>query len=139
MNENKFYEIRQLWKAIKTTILIIGILLSFFAVVEIIRIYVTLRDFHPVLGFAFGFVIALMVLLGLFSFVKALRSRPKVLVPPAIKDVDQAEKGELKPLETESHAQVQIGTDSKGLPIWRCVVCGYLCARELPPPICLMK
>jgi ferredoxin-thioredoxin reductase catalytic subunit len=24
----------------------------------------------------------------------------------------------------------------KRLPVWRCVVCGYLCARELPPPIC---
>jgi ferredoxin-thioredoxin reductase catalytic chain len=21
-------------------------------------------------------------------------------------------------------------------PVWRCTVCGYLCARELPPPIC---
>jgi ferredoxin-thioredoxin reductase catalytic subunit len=34
------------------------------------------------------------------------------------------------------HEHVQVGTDSSGLPIWRCVVCGYLCARELPPPIC---
>lgn len=34
------------------------------------------------------------------------------------------------------HEHVQVGTDSSGLPIWRCKVCGYLCARELPPPIC---
>ena len=25
---------------------------------------------------------------------------------------------------------------SSEIPIWRCTVCGYLCARELPPPIC---
>jgi ferredoxin-thioredoxin reductase catalytic subunit len=24
----------------------------------------------------------------------------------------------------------------QGLTVWRCTVCGYLCARELPPPIC---
>ena len=22
------------------------------------------------------------------------------------------------------------------IPVWRCKICGYLCARELPPPIC---
>jgi ferredoxin-thioredoxin reductase catalytic subunit len=46
------------------------------------------------------------------------------------------EAGEVVPSPSESHEHVQVGTDSKGLPIWRCVVCGYLCARELPPPIC---
>jgi ferredoxin-thioredoxin reductase catalytic subunit len=25
---------------------------------------------------------------------------------------------------------------SSKLPVWRCTVCGYLCARELPPPMC---
>jgi ferredoxin-thioredoxin reductase catalytic chain len=25
---------------------------------------------------------------------------------------------------------------TEGVKIWRCTVCGYLCARELPPPIC---
>jgi ferredoxin-thioredoxin reductase catalytic subunit len=25
---------------------------------------------------------------------------------------------------------------TKTVPVWRCTVCGYLCARELPPPIC---
>jgi ferredoxin-thioredoxin reductase catalytic subunit len=28
------------------------------------------------------------------------------------------------------------GTFSKKLPIFRCIVCGYLCARETPPPVC---
>ncbi len=27
-------------------------------------------------------------------------------------------------------------TTSEDIPVWRCKVCGYLAARELPPPIC---
>jgi len=33
----------------------------------------------------------------------------------------------------------QVGWTASGLPVWRCKVCGYLCAREKPPlkcPIC---
>jgi len=33
----------------------------------------------------------------------------------------------------------QVGWTAGGLPVWRCKVCGYLCARETPPlkcPIC---
>jgi ferredoxin-thioredoxin reductase catalytic chain len=36
----------------------------------------------------------------------------------------------------------QLGVDAIGvlgplpLPVWRCKVCGYLCAREQPPDIC---
>ena len=33
----------------------------------------------------------------------------------------------------------QVGWTTGGLPVWRCKVCGYLCAREKPPlkcPIC---
>lgn len=28
------------------------------------------------------------------------------------------------------------GKREQTITIWRCTVCGYLCARELPPPIC---
>jgi rubrerythrin len=28
------------------------------------------------------------------------------------------------------------GAFSLSLPVWRCKVCGYLCAREQPPGIC---
>jgi rubrerythrin len=43
------------------------------------------------------------------------------------------ERGQVKerPAQTQSAAK-----GKKRLPVWRCVVCGYLCARELPPPIC---
>jgi rubrerythrin len=25
---------------------------------------------------------------------------------------------------------------SSNIKVWRCIVCGYLAAREMPPPIC---
>ena len=31
---------------------------------------------------------------------------------------------------------VQSTTTVPAMPVWRCSVCGYLCAREIPPPIC---
>ena len=39
----------------------------------------------------------------------------------------------------EQHAEELAGWTRNGMPIWRCKVCGYLCAREQPPlkcPIC---
>ena len=36
-------------------------------------------------------------------------------------------------------AEERVGTLQGGLPVWRCTVCGYLCARPDPPrkrPIC---
>ena len=38
-----------------------------------------------------------------------------------------------------AHQAVQAGVAPGGMPIWRCQVCGYLCARPQPPlkcPIC---
>lgn len=37
------------------------------------------------------------------------------------------------------HAEELVGFTRAGLPVWRCKVCGYLCARPTPPlkcPIC---
>jgi ferredoxin-thioredoxin reductase catalytic chain len=39
----------------------------------------------------------------------------------------------------EDHAEELVGFTRSGIPVWRCVVCGYLCARPEPPlkcPIC---
>ncbi len=41
--------------------------------------------------------------------------------------------------EEEEHDEVLVGFTWNGLPIWRCKVCGYLCARPRPPlkcPVC---
>ncbi|MDD5310116.1 MAG: ferredoxin-thioredoxin reductase catalytic domain-containing protein [Deltaproteobacteria bacterium] len=39
----------------------------------------------------------------------------------------------------EEHREELVGFTRSGIPVWRCVVCGYLCARPEPPlkcPIC---
>ncbi len=36
----------------------------------------------------------------------------------------------------ENTIQPKSGKKTESIPVWRCTVCGYLCARELPPPIC---
>jgi ferredoxin-thioredoxin reductase catalytic chain len=41
--------------------------------------------------------------------------------------------------EAADHEHELAGWTAGGLPVWRCKVCGYLCARETPPlkcPIC---
>ncbi len=41
----------------------------------------------------------------------------------------QPEMGEEKSLE-------EVSTEKGEIKVWRCEVCGYLCAREMPPPVC---
>jgi len=40
-----------------------------------------------------------------------------------------------RPQDSPAHAPQQPGGEST-LPVWRCRVCGYLCAREKPPGVC---
>lgn len=60
--------------------------------------------------------------------------RPIEAQDAAMEAKEKKDRGEA--VEDEPHEHVQVGVDDKGIPIWRCVVCGYLAARENPPPIC---
>lgn len=47
------------------------------------------------------------------------------------------------PEELEKIRAEQVGEQSRrtgerrrGIPVWRCKVCGYLCARDGPPAVC---
>ena len=62
---------------------------------------------------------------------KKLGSVPERRPAEALKAAIEASA---KPPE-EEHKHV-VGVDAKGMPVWRCTVCGYLAARETPPPIC---
>ncbi|UCG70846.1 MAG: ferredoxin:glutaredoxin reductase [Thermoplasmata archaeon] len=64
--------------------------------------------------------------------------RPVVTQEAAVEAKEMAGRGEKvgPPMDEGSHEHVKVGTDKNGLPVWRCIVCGYLCARELPPSIC---
>lgn len=43
------------------------------------------------------------------------------------------------PVAEEEHEEEFVGFTRSGIPVWRCKVCGYLCARPKPPlkcPVC---
>ena len=64
--------------------------------------------------------------------------RPVEAMDAAMEAKEKAEKGEEVALASGSKAiePSQSEKDEKSLPVWRCKVCGYLCARELPPSVC---
>ena len=54
---------------------------------------------------------------------------------------DTAEDFQLKSkgLADKEHDEELVGFTRRGIPVWRCKVCGYLCARRRPPlkcPVC---
>jgi ferredoxin-thioredoxin reductase catalytic chain len=56
--------------------------------------------------------------------------------PREIVDVALA-AAETKQSSSEKHTiQTKSTKSTQTIKVWRCVVCGYLCARETPPPIC---
>jgi len=62
--------------------------------------------------------------------------RPVEIIDAASEAKLAKEKGTLKEVPARATATKGKTEGKKRLPVWRCVVCGYLCARELPPPIC---
>jgi ferredoxin-thioredoxin reductase catalytic chain len=50
-----------------------------------------------------------------------------------------AASGAAAPVPEPVHDEVLVGFTRSGIPVWRCKVCGYLCARPQPPlkcPVC---
>lgn len=84
------------WKLIRFTLIVIGVLLSFIAFMELVRAYQTLRDIHPVLGYLFACVIAAAFLGLVVYYWKTIGSRPRVLTPPAIEDFEAAGTHQLR-------------------------------------------
>ena len=83
-------ELRHWWKIIRTAILVIGVLLSFLAFVEVLHVYVILRDAYPLLGYAFLLLIATGLIWSLVYVFLNIRKRPKVLLTPNIEDLATA-------------------------------------------------
>ena len=72
---------------------------------------------------------------------RGAKSEP--VIPDRRWEEREAEKRAREPArsaaEAADHEHEQVGWTASGLPVWRCKVCGYLCARERPPlkcPIC---
>jgi hypothetical protein len=84
------------WKTFKIVAWIFGGLLSFFAVIELLRVYQTLYNLHPLAGAVFVvLLLAGIVCLSVYVAV-TLTSRPAVLIPPAIADTDRPTGKELR-------------------------------------------
>lgn len=79
-------------KIIKTALLVFGVMLSFFAFIEVLRAYQTLYDLHPFAGYAFIAVITGSLLWLAGHLIKTLASQPAVLVPPRIGVPQEASK-----------------------------------------------
>ena len=88
--------LKTIWKLIRTAVIVIGVLLTFFAVLEVLRAYQILREMHPVAGYAF-----LVVIIGLLGWLVVyvwgnMAVVPKALKPPKVDDVQAATDRQLK-------------------------------------------
>jgi uncharacterized membrane protein YcjF (UPF0283 family) len=72
---------RELWKTTKTVIWAVGILLSFFAVIELIRAYQILDELHPACGISFLVILGLG-LAWLIYKLGSITRYPAPLIPP---------------------------------------------------------
>ena len=62
-------------------------------------------------------------------------------VSQAVVDVEKSvgpipERRPMHLVKKKSESNIQKGLAALSLPVWRCRVCGYLCARDGPPELC---
>ncbi|MBN1249462.1 MAG: ferredoxin:glutaredoxin reductase [Anaerolineae bacterium] len=68
-----------------------------------------------------------------------LQPIPERRPPEEVREAQGGGPAGPSPEEEEEHEEVLVGFTWKGIPVWRCKVCGYLCARPRPPlkcPVC---
>ena len=88
--------LKTIWKLIRTAVIVIGVLLTFFAVLEILRAYQILHEMHPVAGYVFLVVVLGLLLWCVIYFWANMAVFPKALRPPRIDDVQAATDRQLK-------------------------------------------
>ncbi len=76
-----FKELKRFWTLITRLMLIIGVALSFFAVMEFIRAFMTLHEIHPWLGFCFLGGLAAFLIFAALYFTSAFHRLPRALTP----------------------------------------------------------
>jgi len=85
-----------IWKRIRAAVLAAGVLLSFLAVLEVIRAYQTLRDLHWVLGWVFALGLAGAAGWLAWHLWRSFYGHGPVLVPPGRIDLNEAAGEELR-------------------------------------------
>jgi len=84
------------WKLFKRCVLVFGVLLSFFAILECVRAYQTLYELHPIAGYGFVGILLISFSWLIWYYVRTVSTRPAVLKPVVIEDPDQASHRELQ-------------------------------------------
>lgn len=88
--------LKTIWKLVRTAVIVIGVLLTFFAVLEMLRAYQTLHNFHPIAGYFFAAaVIGLLLWLVIYVWAN-MAVFPKALKQPIIDNVQTATDRQLK-------------------------------------------
>ena len=78
----RFSDLQTLGKILRTAAIAIGCLLSFFAVIEILRAYLTLREINAALGIAFLVILATAISGFIIYIIRMWGSVPPVLQAP---------------------------------------------------------
>ncbi|MBN1123509.1 MAG: DUF697 domain-containing protein [Sedimentisphaerales bacterium] len=84
------------FRIIRMVIIIIGAVLSFFAVIEVLRAYQTLYNLHPWVGYVFLLVVIAVCVYLFFHFALSIATRPAVLIPPHVPDPKNASTRKLR-------------------------------------------
>lgn len=87
--------LKLIWKKVVLVVIILGALLSFFAIIELIRAYQVLRDVHPLLGFLYVLLLFTLIVFGILYYVVSVARRPPLLIPPEIDDLSSAGRHDL--------------------------------------------
>ncbi|MCE9615773.1 MAG: DUF697 domain-containing protein [Lentisphaerae bacterium] len=96
---------QRLWRMLVAVTLAVGVLLSFFAIIELLRAYVILRSVHPMLGAAFAIAMLIGIIAGAVWYVVTMGSRPCALRQPPRVDPGTADA---RALRTYARYQVSL-------------------------------
>ncbi len=84
------------WKLFTRVLLYAGALISFLLVIELIRVYMFLHRFTPVLAWAYALVLAVFLLLGIRYIWRGMGRYPRALRPPHLPPLSEASHASLK-------------------------------------------
>jgi uncharacterized membrane protein YcjF (UPF0283 family) len=83
-------------RTVKACVVFFGVLLSLFAIFELLRMFQTLYSIHPAAGYVFLGILAGGFIWLVVWFFRILGNSPRALIPPATVDIEQADLRQLR-------------------------------------------
>lgn len=84
------------WKLFTRAVVVVGALLSFLVLVELLRVYILLYRISPILGWGYAGLIILLLVAGAIYIWKGIGRYPRALRPPHLPPLTDATHQELK-------------------------------------------